>query len=70
MRLNISRFTSGLEEPLALMYSVRDEKLEKTFAEKIYDVEVFLQIAASGRSETLKGIMTLTAKGIKNFRIV
>jgi len=70
MRLNINRFTSGLEEPLALMYSVRDDSLEKTFAEKIYNVELYLRVATSKRTETLHGILTLSAQGIKNFRIV
>jgi len=70
MRLNINRFTSALEEPLPLMYSVLEGELEKTMAEKTYNIEVFLQVAASGGSETLKGILTLTSKGIKNFRIV
>lgn len=70
MRLNINRFTSTLEEPLALMYSVRNDSLEKTFAEKIYDVELFLRVEAGGNIDTLQGILTLTAGGIKNFRII
>jgi len=70
MRLNTNRLTSGLEEPLALMYSVNDDTLEKKFAEKIYSVEVFVRVAATGDAETLRGILTLSAKGIKNFRII
>lgn len=70
IRLNIKRFTSGLEEPLPLMYSVHDGELEKTMAEKIYNIELFLKVSASGDSEELKGILTLTSKGIKNFRII
>lgn len=70
MRLNINRFISGLEEPMALVYSVHENHLEKTYAEKIYDIEVFLRVEAGGHIETIKGILTLTAKGIRNFRII
>jgi len=70
MRLNIKRFTSGLEEPLQLMYSVREGELEKTMAEKTYRIEMFLRVSATGNAEELKGELTLTSKGIKNFRIL
>ena len=70
MRLNINRFTSVLEEPLALMYSVRNDSLEKTFAEKIYDVELLLRVETRNTTESIRGILTLSAGGIKNFRII
>ncbi|PLX69958.1 MAG: hypothetical protein C0603_03200 [Denitrovibrio sp.] len=70
MKLNINRFTSGLEEPLSLMYSVRDDSLERTFAEKVYDIELFIKVSAKGHTELKRGVLTLSASGIKNFRIV
>lgn len=70
MRLNISRLTSGLEEPLALMYSVRNNSLEKTYAEKVYDVELLLRVKTPDHTDTQRGILTLTAQGIKNFRMI
>lgn len=70
MRLNVNRFTSGLEEPMALMYSVRNDSLEKTLAEKIYDIDLFLRVDAGGQTETLRGVLTMSARGIKNFRIL
>jgi hypothetical protein len=70
MRLNISRFISGLEEPLALMYSVRDGSLEKTYAEKIYEIPLHLRVEASGNVETVQGILSVSANGIKNFRMI
>lgn len=71
MKLNLNRITSVLEEPLSLMYSVRDDALERTFAEKVYDIKLIINVSArGGQTESKSGILTLSASGIKNFRIV
>jgi hypothetical protein len=70
MRLNVRRFISGLEEPLTLVYSVSDNDLEKKYVEKTYDMNVILRVAGNGKEAVLRGVLTVSARGIKRFRMV
>lgn len=69
MRLNVRRFISGLEEPLTLVYSVSDTNLEKKYVEKTYDMNVILRVAGKNGEAVIRGVLTVSARGIKRFRM-
>lgn len=70
MMFKVGRIISGLEEPLSLVYSVAGGTLEKKYVEKVYDMNVIVRVSAKDRTETVRGIMTISARGIKRFRII
>ncbi|MGE4266280.1 MAG: hypothetical protein AB7F25_02480 [Deferribacterales bacterium] len=69
MRLNVRRFISGLEEPLTLVYSVSDTNLEKKYVEKTYDMNIILRVAGKDGEAVIRGVLTVSARGIKRFRM-
>lgn len=70
LRLNVRRFISGLEEPLTLVYSVSDSDLEKKYVEKTYDMNVILRAAGKDGEAVFRGVLTVSARGIKRFRMM
>ncbi len=70
MMFKLNRIISGLEEPLSLVYSVSGEGPEKKFVEKVYDMNVIVRISAKDKTEMTHGILTVSARGIKRFRII
>lgn len=68
MRYNISSVISGLEEPLSLVYSVTGSGLEKEYVERTYNMNLVLRVSAKEKTGMIRGVLTVTAKGIKRFK--
>lgn len=68
MRFNINRIISGLEEPLSLVYSVTANGMEKEYVERTYNINVLLRVSAKEKTGMIRGILTVSAKGIKRFK--